>query len=68
MKTLRVSVSSQEIRDSLSVRDLIELYGKDVLLNSFTAREIIHYFDKDDLLDAIGEDAIRDYINPKVVA
>ena len=68
MKTLKVSVSSQEIRDSLSVRDLIELYGKEALMNSFTAREIIQHFDKDDLLDAIGEDAIKDYLNPRVSA
>jgi len=68
MKTLKVSVSAQEIRDSLTAREMVELFGKDVVMNAFTPREIIQHFDKDDLLEAIGEDAINDFMNPKRIA
>jgi hypothetical protein len=68
MKRISIDIHESDILDNFSAREIVKLYGANALLASMMMNEIVGAYDKDQLLDAIGEDAIRDYLSSTKVS
>lgn len=65
---VQIRLDADEIVNSVQPRDIVKAYGLSEILSEVSLRDIVALYDKDELLDAIGEDAVRDWMNPVRIA
>lgn len=65
---IQIRLDAEEIVNSVPSRDIVKAYGLSELLSEVSVRDIVSLYDKDLLLEAIGEDAVRDWMSPMRIA